>query len=152
MSGSIPNDLEIRPLKSDDFNGVVELDSKLLGGESRHEYWEKKFAVFRLRHPNLSLVATIGDRVVGCVMGNISGWEFGVSAGVGWVELIGVDQEYRREGVARALIDELLRQFRTLNVKTVYTMFDSNDSGSRDFFHTAGFKVGRMVQLEIELE
>jgi ribosomal protein S18 acetylase RimI-like enzyme len=152
MSESSVDTLAVRPLKSSDFDGVVELDSKLLGGENRHDYWEKKFAVFRMRHPNLSLVAVIENRVVGCVMGNISGWEFGVSAGIGWVELIGVDQEYRRKGIADALIDELLKQFNKLNVKKVYTMFDTSDAGSRDFFHSAGFKVGKMVQLEIDLD
>lgn len=152
MAESGVDNLVVRPLKSKDFDGVVELDSKLLGGENRHDYWEKKFAVFRMRHPNLSLVALVDDRVIGCVMGNISGWEFGVSAGIGWLELIGVDQEYRRGGIARTLIDELLKQFKKLNVKRVYTMFDTNDAGSRDFFHSAGFKVGKMVQLEIDLD
>ncbi|TKJ36940.1 hypothetical protein CEE37_14600 [candidate division LCP-89 bacterium B3_LCP] len=152
MDRSKDSELAIRPLKADDFDSVVQLDSRLLGGERRHEYWEKKFAVFRMRHPNLSLVATMDNHIVGCVMGNISGWEFGVSAGTGWVELIGVDQEYRRKRVAAELIRELLVQFATLNVKCVYTMFDSEDKSSREFFGTVGFKQGQMVQLEISLD
>ena len=33
----------------------------------RREYWEKKFAIFRLRRPNLSLVAVIEDRLGGYI-------------------------------------------------------------------------------------
>lgn len=143
--------LKVRILKSDDFESLVKLDSKLRGGENRKDYWEKKFAIFRMRHPNLSLVATVEDTVVGYVMGNISGWEFGVPAGIGWVELIGVDTEHRREGVARALIEELFRQFDTLDVTRVYTMIDMNNFDMRDFFKLVGFRQGQMVHLEKDL-
>lgn len=144
--------VKIRPLKAGDFEALVELDKKLVTGENRHDYWEKKFAVFRMRHPNLSLVATKDDRVVGCVMGNISGWEFGVKAGIGWVEMIGVDPEYQRSGIAKNLIMELLRQFKSLNVKKIYTILDGRNAGNRQFFYSVGFQEGQMVHLKIELE
>lgn len=148
MAKSSPENLNIRPLKSDDFDALVQLDSKLREGETRREYWEKKFAIFRLRHPNLSLVALLNDQIVGYAMGNISGWEFGVKAGIGWLELIGVDPEHRHGGIARALVLELLRQFETLQVKTIYTTFHSDNTEMREFFHSVGFREGEMVHFE----
>ncbi len=152
MSELKKEELNIRLLKSDDFDALVQLDSILLNGEERKDYWEKKFAVFRLRHPNLSLVATMGDRVVGYVMGNISGWEFGVKAGIGWVELIGVHPDVQKKGIAKQLILELLRQFKALNVKVVYTMVVATDPVIRKLFHSVGFEEGHMAQLEINLD
>ena len=152
MSELKKEDLDIRLLKADDFDALVQLDSLLLIGEERKDYWEKKFAVFRLRHPNLSLVATIGDRVVGYVMGNISGWEFGVKSGIGWVELIGVHPDAQKKGVAKEMTLELLKQFKALNVKVVYTMVVATDPVIRRLFHSVGFKEGHMAQLEINLE
>lgn len=152
MMADTPRDeIAVRPLKSEDFDALVQLDGILLQGEDRKEYWEKKFAVFRLRHPNLSLVATVDERVVGYVMGNISGWEFGVRSGIGWVELIGVHPDVQRGGIAKELTLELLRQFKALNVKTVYTMVMASDPIIRRLFHSVGFQEGRMVQLEKNL-
>lgn len=148
MAESNSNNLDIRLLRSDDFDALVQLDSKLRGGEMRREYWEKKFAIFRLRHPNLSVVASHDERVVGYAMGNISGWEFGVKAGIGWIELIGIDPEYRRRGVARDLVEELLRQFQALQVKTVYTMITANHTEMLEFFRSMEFKEGGMIQFE----
>ncbi len=152
MSTSIEDKITIRPLKSDDFDKLVHLDSILLGSEKRRSYWEKKFAIFRLRHPNLSLVATLENKLVGYIMGNISGWEFGVAEGVGWVELMGIDPEYQRKGIARDLTQELMRQFKELKTETVYTMIVAEDTHIRDLFKSVGFNEGHMMQLEINLK
>ncbi len=152
MGDSKSENLTIRPLIPGDFDDLVHLDSILLGGEKRREYWEKKFAIFRLRHPNLSLVAVIEDRLGGYIMGNISGWEFGVSAGIGWVELLGVHPDFQRKGIASEMIKELLAQFKTLKVETVYTLIVAKDTHIRDLFRSLRFDNGRMLQLEIDLK
>ena len=144
--------LKIRPLKAGDFDALVALDGKLVRGKNRQQYWEKKFAIFRVRHPNLSLVATMGDDIVGYIMGNVSGWEFGVSAGIGWVELLGVDPEYQRKGVAKEMTNELLNQFKALNVKTIYTMMNADYKQMRSFFRSLGFREGEMIHLEKDLD
>ncbi len=151
MSAEKSDSLVIRPLQANDFDDLVHLDSVLLGSQKRREYWEKKFAVFRLRHPNLSLVAVRDGRLIGYVMGNISGWEFGVSAGIGWIELVGVHPDEQRRGVARKMVEELLHQFKTLEVKTVYTMVKTEDKQIRNLFKSLGFEEGHMVQLEKKL-
>lgn len=151
MSESKEEQVKIRPLQATDFDALVHLDSILIGSEKRREYWEKKFAVFRLRHPNLSLVAIRGSHLIGYVMGNISGWEFGVSAGIGWIELIGTHPDEQRKGIARELTEELLHQFKTLGVEMVYTMVVAKDTSLRHLFKSLGFEEGHMVQLEKKL-
>jgi ribosomal protein S18 acetylase RimI-like enzyme len=152
MTTTIREKLTIRPLMSGDFDELVHLDSVLLGSEKRRAYWEKKFAVFRLRHPNLSMVATLDNKLVGYIMGNISGWEFGVSAGVGWVELMGVDPDLQRQGVAKVMIQELMHQFKELKTETVFTMIVAHDTHIHDLFKSVGFTTGHMMQLEIDLK
>ena len=151
MSNAIKNEIEIRPLRSEDFDSLVQLDSILLKSEERRAYWEKKFAAFRLRHPNLSLVVIQEGKLIGYIMGNISGWEFGIPAGTGWVEIMGVDPDYQRRGIARRMMDELMTQFRTLGVKTVYTMIGALDEHIKKLFLPSGFKEGSWAQLERDL-
>ncbi|MBU0519613.1 GNAT family N-acetyltransferase [bacterium] len=151
MTSENEDRLNVKPLKPEDFDALVELDSVILGSYKRKEYWEKKLAIFRLRHPNLSLVAYKDDKLAGYIMGNISGWEFGVMAGIGWVELIGVDPNAQRKGIGRELTDELLHQFQTLGVKKVYTMVLAKDVNLRKLFSAMGFEEGHMVQLEKDL-
>jgi ribosomal protein S18 acetylase RimI-like enzyme len=141
MSDSILDEIEVRPLRSEDFDNLVHLDSILLKSEKRRAYWEKKFAVFRLRHPNLSLVAMHQDKLIGYIMGNISGWEFGIPAGTGWVEIMGVDPGYQRKGMARRMMDELMIQFQTLGIKTVYTMIRAKDENIKKGKHQEGVSI-----------
>jgi ribosomal protein S18 acetylase RimI-like enzyme len=151
MNHQTENPIKVRLLKSDDFNSVVLLDSKLRGGENRQDYWEKKFAIFRMRHPNLSLVAELDGHLVGYAMGNISGWEFGVSECTGWVELIGVDPGCRRLHLGQELVAELLHQFRSLNVVTIYTLFTASNQEMRKFFSSIGFTEGQLIHFQINI-
>ncbi len=50
----------------------------------------------------------MASKVVGFILGDASGWEYGVPANIGWIDTIGVDPAYQKKGVARILIQEML--------------------------------------------
>ena len=56
----------------------------------------------------ISLVAELEGRVVGFILGDISGWEFGVPETIGWIDTIGVEPAYQKKGLATALARELV--------------------------------------------
>lgn len=63
--------------------------------------------------PETFLVAELNGRIVGYVIGLVKKW------GEGHVVSIAVHPEYRRRGVATALMEELLRRFKSRNVRSV---------------------------------
>ena len=87
----------IRAMNHSDIDRIVEIDTKVLGN-SRPEYWEFKVEMVEKGSPMSSLVAEIDGRVVGFVIGDASGWEYGVPENIGWIDTIGMDPEYQKKG------------------------------------------------------
>jgi len=99
----------------------------------------------------ISLVAEMEGGVVGFVLGDISGWEFGVPETIGWIDTIGVEPAYQKKGVATALARALVQNLRSLGVKTIYTLVSWNDWDLLQFFHAMGFSRGDMINLELKI-
>ncbi len=98
-----------------------------------------------------SLVVEMNGEVVGFILGDVSGWEFGVPETIGWIDTIGVDPAYQKRGLARALVHELIKNLKTLGVKTIYTLVSWNDWDLLQFFHAMGFTRGDMINLELKI-
>ncbi len=143
-------DFTIRTLQKDDLNAIVEIDEKVLG-ENRRNYWEGKLELMDKKSSQVSLVVEISGDVVGFILGDISGWEFGVPETIGWIDTIGVDPAYQKRGLARALAHELIRNLKALGVKTIYTLVSWNDWDLLQFFHAMGFTRGDMINLELKI-
>ncbi|RKY01088.1 MAG: GNAT family N-acetyltransferase [Spirochaetes bacterium] len=155
--------LKIRALDPGDLDAIVEIDKKVLG-QNRPEYWKRKIQLSDI-YPTPSLVAEVDNKVVGFVLSNVSGWEFGIPDSVGWIDTIGVDPEYQNRGVGRALMEALIKNLKTTGrettpeeeqsditgVKTVYTLVKWNDWELLQFFHAMGFKRGEMINLELKI-
>ena len=94
--------VKIRILKREDLDAIVEIDEKILG-ESRKNYWERKLELMNNKASQISLVAEVEGKVVGFILGDISGLEFGVPDTIGWIDTIGVGPVYQKKGLATAL-------------------------------------------------
>jgi len=143
-------DFTIRTLKKDDLNAIVEIDQKVLG-ENRRNYWEGKLELMNRKSSQVSLVVEMNGEVLGFILGDISGWEFGVPETIGWIDTIGVDPAYQKRGLATALAHELIKNLKALGVKTVYTLVSWNDWDLLQFFHAMGFTRGDMINLELKI-
>jgi GNAT superfamily N-acetyltransferase len=161
----MPNEVKIRVLGENDLDAVVEIDKKVLG-EERRAYWKRKMAYADI-YPRPALVAELDGKVVGFIMGYVSGWEFGVPDTIGWIDTLGVDPAYQRRGIGRALFNALIENFkrsgrekfsvdgaektRIEGVKVVYTLAKWNDWDLMQFYHAMGFKKGEMLNLKLQL-
>jgi len=158
--------VKIRVLKENDVDAVVEIDRKVLGKE-RREFWKRKIAYADI-YPRPALVAELDGRVVGFIMGYVSGWEFGVPDTVGWIDTLGIDPAYQRSGIGRALFSALIENFRrsgrekTLGVEgsgemgvagvdIVYTLVGWNDWDLLQFYEAMGLRKGNMLNLELKI-
>jgi len=143
-------DVKIRTLKKEDLDAIVEIDEKVLG-ENRKNYWQRKLELMNNKSSQISLVAEVEGEVVGFILGDVSGWEFGVPETIGWIDTIGVDPIYQKKGLATALAHELIKNLKAFEVKTIYTLVSWNDWDLLQFFHAMGFTRGDMINLELKI-
>ena len=139
--------IKIRAMSYGDLDAIVEIDKEVLG-KIRPEYWSMKIELSENRSPMASLVAELDGKVVGFILGDASGWEYGVPDTVGWIDTIGVHPQYRRKGIARILFDEMVANLKKVGVATLYTFLDWNDWDLLHFFDKMGFQKGNMIHIE----
>ncbi len=143
--------LKLRPLTIHDLDAIVEIDRKVLG-KSRQEYWRKKIELPNPRYPQSCLGAELEGKIVGFIVGEVSGWEFGVPDTIGWISTIGVDPAYQHKGVARIMSEEYIKNLKSIGVSIVYTLVNWNDWDLLKFFRAMGFaRGGDMINLELKI-
>ncbi len=57
-----------------------------------------KLELAEKRSPIALLIVEMDGKVIGFIIGDASGWEYGVPEQVGWIDTIGVDPAYQRKG------------------------------------------------------
>jgi ribosomal protein S18 acetylase RimI-like enzyme len=144
--------LSIRPLTIGNLDAIVEIDRKVLG-KVRRDFWKNKIDLPNLRYPLSGLVAELEGKVIGFILGEVSGWEFGIPDTVGWISTIGIDPDYQHRGVARKLTQEFIKNLKAIGVNVVYTLVSWSDWDLLKFFHAMGFtRGGEMINLELNIE
>lgn len=140
----------LRMMTYKDLDRIAEIDTKILG-HARPEFWKMKLELAEKRSPVSSLVAELDGQVVGFILGNGSGWEYGASEHIGWINTIGVDPDYQRKGIAKILITEMVNNLKKVGVDTIYTFINWRDWGLLMFFENMGFQKGDMINLELKV-
>jgi predicted N-acetyltransferase YhbS len=140
----------IRKMTQKDLEDVVAIDTKVLG-KSRWDYWLTKMALAEQRLPMASLVAEMDGKVVGFILGDASGYEYSVPENIGWIDTIGVDPGYQKQGIAQVLMNEMIANLKKVGVDTVYTMVNWRDWNLLKFFHAFGFQKGSLINLELKV-
>jgi ribosomal protein S18 acetylase RimI-like enzyme len=149
MGSNFLKRVSLNPLTASHIEGIVEIDRRILG-KRRLSFWKKKVRAVASNVPPTGIVAELDNEVIGFILGEVSGWEFGVPASVGWIDTIGVDPQYQRKGVAKTLMGELVSNFRTAGVKNIYTLVNWSDWDLLQFFRKVGFTRGDMINLEFK--
>ena len=145
MSSKVP---VIRTMNSKDLDRFIEIDTKVLG-QSRPEYWEMKLEIVEKQSAMSSLVAEVDGTVIGFVIGDASGWAYGVPWNIGWIDTIGVDPSFHRTGVAKMLLTEMVNNLKKVGVDKIYTFVNWRDWSLLRFFDAVGFEKGDMINLEL---
>ena len=133
-----------------DIEGICRIDEKITG-RYRPEVWEQRVAYYIRRDPDSSQVAEQGGRVVGFMLGEVRGGEFGLEEPTGWVEFFGVDPGAREKGIGRRLIEALLAHFRARGAHVARTMVAAQDKEIAGFISAMGFSPAPLSALEKRL-
>ena len=140
----------IRALKIKDLQSIAEIDTKVLGLK-RLGYWEMKLALVEKRSSMSSLVAEWDGKVIGFIIGDAGGWEYGVPDTVGWIDTIGVHPDFQKKGIAKMLLTEMINNLKKLGVTTINTFVSWRDWELLKFFDATGFQKGSLLNLEIKV-
>ena len=143
-------DVRIRPVTELDIEGICRVDERITG-LYRPEVWEQRVAYYIRRDPDSSQVADVGGRVVGFMLGEVRGGEFGLEEPTGWVEFFGVLPDARDKGVGRSLIEALLARFKSQGAHVARTMVRSEDKDIDAFIRRNGFAPAPVTALEKRL-
>jgi GNAT superfamily N-acetyltransferase len=144
----IDGEVRIRPLTEKDIPDILRIDASITGA-SRSNLYNEKIGYY-MRDPMACWGAEVDNRLVGFMLGDIRGWEFGVSES-GWIEIVGVEPAYQRRGVGRALLNAMLDYFRGRGVKTVRVVALWYDP-ILSFFRAEGFEHGELLSVQKDLE
>ncbi|MCP4203709.1 MAG: GNAT family N-acetyltransferase [bacterium] len=136
-------EVRIRALEDTDIGDITALDEKL-GGTYRPAVWERRLGYYLRRDPESSTVAEADGKVVGFMLGEVRSGEFGLEEPTGWIEVLGVDPDYRGNAIGRRLAERVLAKFGALGAKSVRTLVDDEMAGIGDFFTALGFEAATL--------
>ena len=139
--------VRVRPLNELDIEAITRIDEKVTG-LYRPDFWENRVAYYLRRDPEASRVAEVDGEVVGFMLGDVRGGEFGLEETSGWIERFGVDPSQRGKGLGRQLFDELAGYFRSAGAARLRTLVDSRQGDTERFLRAMGFENSALTALE----
>ena len=130
---------DVRSMTSADLDDIVRIDRGITGRD-RSEYIQAKLAEATddssLR---VSLAARRDGVNVGYLMARVDRGDFGRTEPVAVIDTLGVDPEYARRGVGRALLSQLFANLGALRVERVETVVPLRDLALLGFLFAVGF-------------
>jgi ribosomal protein S18 acetylase RimI-like enzyme len=141
-------EVRIRRMTEADLPKVKEIDRELVGPD-RALSWplrvEAHWWVYR-GMPNF--VAEAGRELVGFLMGDIRGTEYGTDVS-GWIDMMGVLPQARGRGIGRKLVEAFCRECELQGVRA-RVVFMETDKRLAGFWSSLGFRKGNILNYELK--
>jgi len=147
---AVAEQVRIRSLSELDIARIVAIDERL-SGVYRPEVWERRVMYYLRRDPDASQVAEMGGTVVGFMLSDLRGGEFGLEETSGWIERFGVDPDYQGRSIGRRLFEAVVEHLKRQGATTVRTLVEKKDSELATFLRAVGFKDAPLVALEMRI-
>ena len=107
----------------DDYDEVMEQMKRTRGVTFRDADSRESTALYLIRNPSLSFIATIDGNTVGCIMSGNDGRR-------GYLQHLVVHIEHRRKGLANALVERCLSALEALGIKKSHIdVLNENQTG-----------------------
>jgi ribosomal protein S18 acetylase RimI-like enzyme len=145
------SDVVIRNLTLADLAALVRIDRQITG-RSRQAWYEGKLKRAILASDvQISLGAEREGMLVGAMLGSLHYGEFGQPEPLAVLDTVLVDREFGRQGVASALMEQLVKNLRALRIERLRTEVAWDDHELVAFFKRKGFAPVPRLVLEADL-
>ncbi|MEP6994570.1 MAG: GNAT family N-acetyltransferase [Acidobacteriota bacterium] len=129
--------IRLRDFRSGDLDDAYRLDQACF--EPEIAYSRGQIREFLSRPNAIGVVAEIGSGLAGFAIGNRSGTR-------GHIVTIDVPAGRRRQGVGRALLDELVRRLEQSGARQIRLEVDLRNAAAIAFYESLGFREGRRLR------
>ena len=123
--------MKIRGIAKPDFDHIVSVLDRWWGGPSG----ERAHPVFFYELGDRAIIAEDDGRVVGFLLGFVAQ----DASKTGYIHLVGIDPDYRRRGVGKALYDEFTERCRRAGAERLKAITTVGHEGSIRFHEALGF-------------
>ena len=141
------SEARIRGITELDIDGITRIDERITG-RYRPEVWEQRVVYYIRRDAEAPKVAEQDGKVVGFMLGEVRGGEFGLEEPTGWIEFFGVDPSARGGGIGRRLVEAMLDHFRSRGAHVARTVVATRDAEISSFLKANGFQAAPLEPLE----
>ena len=138
--------VNVRRMTEADLQKVKEIDRALVGPERAISWPLRVEALWWVYRPALNFVAEIADEVVGFLLGDVRGAEYGTDMS-GWIDMMGVAPEHQRRGIGQELVEAFCEECR-MNEVTARVIIREDDRRLISFCTSVGFHKGNLVSYE----
>jgi ribosomal protein S18 acetylase RimI-like enzyme len=124
--------VELRPCRPEDVDAVLALWQR---AEAVPRPTDRPDALHRRleRDRELFILAWDGGRLIGSLMGGWDGWR-------GQMYRLAIDPEYRRQGIARQLVDAVEAGLRARGAERITSLVFTHEPGAAAFWQQAGYQ------------
>jgi ribosomal protein S18 acetylase RimI-like enzyme len=130
-------------MEPEDIDSVLAIDSKITGVRRAVTYTDLITGDLG-GVLGLSLVAEVNGQVAGFILARrVYVWE--PVNEVGLIQILGVDPDYWRQGIATKLVKALLDTCQSKKLSAVRIMINERDSQLQGLFEHLGFRRGRLI-------
>ncbi len=145
-------EVKIRLLEEKDISDVMEIFRANTEATETEANDLKKtiLGAIEFGDPMASLAAEVDGIVAGFMVGVPEFRTFGLG-GIGWIKLLGIHPEYKRQGIGLKLGEAIIEHFSNTGIKQVKTLVDWDDRELIPFFQQVGFDKSKMIVLELNL-
>ena len=147
---AVAEPVRIRSLSELDIARIVAIDERLTG-VYRPEVWERRVMFYLRRDPDASQVAELSGKVVGFMLADIRGGEFGLEDTSGWIERFGVDPDFQGRSIGRRLFEAVVDHMKRQGATAMRTLVEQSDSDLASFLRAVGFQDAPLTALEMRI-
>ena len=133
----------IRPMEPEDIDAVLTIDRKISGVRRAITYADLITGDLG-GVIDISFVAEINGQVAGFILARLAYVGEPVTE-VGLVQILGVNPDYQRQGIATKLVNAMLERCKSKGIKAVRVTVNERDSQLRGFFQRMGFRRGQLI-------
>jgi ribosomal protein S18 acetylase RimI-like enzyme len=133
--------LSIRACRLEDIDGVLELwrQAEATPGVTDNADDLRRAIADSPAHV---LVAEVGGRVIGSIIGTFDGWR-------GNIYRLAVHPDHRRQGVARALVAEVERRLTRQGAKRITALVEKDHPWAMSFWKAVGYRLDERIVRQV---